>query len=67
MKEQKIIEMKNKVEVLGQVLQGQVQENDYLRTMVVGLTALIKNMPGYEEAVKKTIEENNKKKDELEQ
>jgi len=67
MKEQKIIEMKNKVEVLGQVLQSQVQENDYLRTMVVGLTALIKNMPGYEEAVKKTIEENNKKKDELEQ
>lgn len=59
--------MKNKVEVLGQVLQSQVQENDYLRTMVVGLTALIKNMPGYEEAVKKTIEENNKKKDELEQ
>lgn len=67
MKEKTLLEIKNRVDILGSVAQRQTQENDYIRTMVVGLTALIKNLPGYEEALKKTIEQNKEKKDELEQ
>lgn len=67
MKEKTLIELKNKVELLGGIISNHEKQLEYVKTMVVGLTTVIKNMPDYNEALEKTIEDNNKKKDELEQ
>ena len=50
MKEQTLVEMKNKIETIGQVLQRLVFENENLRTMAVGNHRLLKKLPGFEEA-----------------
>jgi len=66
MQEKKLIEMKNKVETLGVVVQNLLNEVDYLKTMALGSLAVMKKLPGYKEAMDKVIEENNAKKNELE-
>ena len=68
MKEQTLVEMKNKIEALTRVMQRLMEEQSYMRDLSVGTFETIKLMPGYEEAIKtlteKAIEE--KKKDDTE-
>ena len=53
MKEQALIQMKNKIETLGSVVQTLMMEVDHLKTLSFGTSKLIKEMPGYEEAIEK--------------
>jgi hypothetical protein len=53
MKEQTLIEMKNKIEMLGSVVQTLTMEMDHLKTLSFGTSKLIKEMPGYNEAIEK--------------
>lgn len=76
MKEQTLLEMKNKVEATTRVLQQMINEIMHLRELGVGTLETVKLMPGYEEALEKLKEdmleknmaekaENEKQKDEL--
>jgi len=53
MKEQVLIQMKNKIETLGSIVQTLMMEVDHLKTLSFGTSKLIKEMPGYEEAIEK--------------
>ena len=57
MKESKLIEMKNKIETLGSVLQTLMMELNHIKTLSFGTSKLIKEMPGYEEAIEKLKKE----------
>jgi peptidyl-tRNA hydrolase len=52
MKEQTLVEMKNKVEALTRVLQQVMNEQQHLTTLASGTLEVIKLMPGYEDAIK---------------
>lgn len=76
MKEQTLLEMKNKVEATTRVLQQMINEIMHLRELGVGTLETVKLMPGYEEALEKLKEnmleknkaekaENEKQKDEI--
>jgi peptidyl-tRNA hydrolase len=56
MKEQTLVEMKNKVEALVRVLQQIMHEQQHLTTLASGTFETIKLMPGYDEAIKKMTE-----------
>jgi peptidyl-tRNA hydrolase len=56
MKEQTLVEMKNKVEALIRVLQQIINEQQHLTTLASGTFETIKLMPGYDEAIKKMTE-----------
>lgn len=56
MKEQSLVEMKNKVEALTRVLQQMIYEQDNLRTLSIGMMETIKLMPGYDDAIKQITE-----------
>jgi DNA-binding transcriptional MocR family regulator len=51
MKEQTLVEMKNKIEALIRVLQQTVEEQQHLTTLASGIFATIKLMPGYDDAI----------------
>jgi hypothetical protein len=51
MKENKIIEMRNKVETLGAVVQKMLGELENLRDLSVGTLETLKRIPGYQEAL----------------
>ena len=53
MKEQTLIEMKNKIQSLTNVVQHMMNELEYLRTVSMGTFETIKHMPDYEEALGK--------------
>lgn len=53
MKESKLIEMKNKIETLGSVVQTLMLELDRVKTLSFGNSKVIKAMPDYEEAIEK--------------
>ena len=63
MKESTLLEMKNKIEATGRLIQMLMNEMAHLKTLSVGTLETIKLMPGYEEALgkkkKKTKEEEN--------
>jgi hypothetical protein len=64
MKEQTLVEMKNKVDAITRVLQQLIYEQDNLRTLTVGMMETIKAMPDYEEAlqvVKDKVKEQEEK------
>ena len=64
MKEQTLVEMKNKVDAITRVLQQLIYEQDNLRTLAVGMMETIKAMPDYEEAlqvVKDKVKEQEEK------
>jgi hypothetical protein len=66
MKESELIIMKRKIEQLGALMQGVLQELTNLRDLSVGTLQTIKNMPDYDEAIKKLEEqmkENETKKE----
>jgi hypothetical protein len=52
MKEQSLIEMKNKVDALVRVLQNIINEQQHLTTLAAGTLETVKLMPGYEDAIK---------------
>jgi hypothetical protein len=56
MKEQNLIEMKNKVEALVRVLQQVINEQQHLTTLAAGLLETVKLMPGYDDAIKSMTE-----------
>jgi predicted ATP-grasp superfamily ATP-dependent carboligase len=62
MKESELIIMRRKIEQLGALMQGVLQELTNLRDLSVGTLQTIKNMPDYEEAIKK-LEEQMKEKE----
>ena len=53
MKEQTLIEMRNKVETLGSIVQMLIVEMDRVKTLSFGNSKIIKNMPDYAEALEK--------------
>ena len=70
MKEQTLIEMKNKVEAATRVLQQIINEIGHLRELGVGTLETLKLMPGYQDAIdelKSKMEENVEEKKKAEQ
>jgi len=66
MKESKLIEMSNKIDTLGGVLNRIIQELENLKDLSIGTTELIKLMPGYKKALKeltKIFEERKKEQE----
>ena len=63
MKESTLLEMKNKIEAMGRLIQMLMNEMAHLKTLSVGTLETIKLMPDYEEALgklkEKTKEEEN--------
>ncbi len=57
MKENKLIEMKNKVEALTRVSQHMINELAQIKDLAIGTLETIKNMPDYDEAIKKLKED----------
>lgn len=56
MKEQTLVEMKNKVEAIIRVLQQVMNEQQHLTTLAAGTLEAVKLMPGYDEAIQKLTE-----------
>ncbi len=70
MKEQTLLEMKNKIESLTRLMQHVLQELTHLRELGVGSLETLKLMPGYEDAIEKLkvkMEEEIKEKKKAEQ
>jgi len=62
-KEQSLIEMKNKIQSLTNVMEHMMQELDYLRTVSFGTLETIKQMSEYDNAlgiVKEKVKEDKK-------
>ena len=53
MKESKLIEMKNKIKALTNVVQKLITELQFTREVAIGSLETIKKMPGYEKALEK--------------
>ena len=66
MKEQTLLEMKNKVEATTRVLQQIITEITHLRELGVGTLETLKLMPGYEEAIEQLKQNMIKEKEEKE-
>jgi hypothetical protein len=64
MKEQTLIEMKNKLDRLDQILQQVIQEMFNLKNLSVGTLETIKRMPDYDEALEKLKKEADEQKQE---
>ena len=65
MKESTLLEMKNKIESIGRILQHLINETTHLRELSVGTLETLKLIPGYEDAInelKNKMEENVKQK-----
>ena len=57
MKESTLLEMKNKIDSLTNVVQALINETNNLRTLSMGTLQTIKLMPDYEEALGKLKEQ----------
>jgi len=66
MKESELIIMRKKIEQLAALMQGVLQELTNLRDLSVGTLQTIKNMPDYEEAIKKLEEQMKEKEKDVE-
>ena len=63
MKEQTLVEMKNKFEALVRVLQQIINEQQHLTTLAAGTLETVKLMPGYDEAIKTLTDKAKEKLD----
>jgi len=61
MKEQTLIEMKNKLDAIIRVLQTVMDDQQHLTSLSVGTLETVKLMPGYDEAIKQITEKVTKK------
>ena len=66
MKEQKLIEMSNKVETLGQLVTMLLNEVNNLKILSFGNNNTMKLMPGYEEAIEQLKEKSKAKTENVE-
>lgn len=66
MKENKLIEMSNKIDTMGNVLNRIIQELNIMKDISVGTTELVKLLPGYKKALKELTKTFEKKKKEQE-
>ena len=66
MKESKLIEMNNRTEALGAAMNRLIQELTNLKDLSIDNMELIKNMPGYEKALKKLKKDLTEKKEKSE-
>ena len=57
MKEQTLIEMKNKIETLGLINQKLIGELNQVATIALGTLETIKQMPDYDEAIERVKEQ----------
>jgi hypothetical protein len=64
MKEQSLVEMKNKVEALIRVLQDVMNEQQHLTVLAAGTLETLKLMPGYDDAIKLMTEKASKELEE---
>ena len=70
MKESTLLEMKNKIKSMTNIIQYLMNEVTHLRELSVGTLETLKLMPGYEdaiEALKKQMEDNVKEKNKAKQ
>ena len=51
MKEQTLIEMKNKLDAVVRIIQQVMNEQQHLTTLAAGTLETVKLMPGYDEAI----------------
>lgn len=68
MKEQTLLEIKNKVDAITRIIQQLINEITHLRELGIGTLATIKLLPGYKEAIdqlKKNMEEKTKEKNKV--
>ncbi len=66
MKENKLIEMSNKIDTMGNVLNRIIQELNTMKDISVGTTELVKLLPGYKKELKeltKMFEERKKEQE----
>jgi hypothetical protein len=66
MKENKLIEMKNKIEAMARVMQQLITELQFTREVAVGSLETIKKMPGYDKALEQLKSEVTEKPSETE-
>ena len=64
MKESKLIEMGNRIEILGQNVQQIITEMNNLRDLSIGTMSLVKKFDGYEKAIEALTEDLKKEKEE---
>ena len=64
MKESTLLEMKNKIESIGRILQHLLNETTHLRELSVGTLEAVKLMPGYDEALEQLKESLTNKEEE---
>ena len=64
MKESTLLDMKNKIESIGRILQHLINENNHLRELSVGTLEALKLMPGYDEAIEQLKESLTNKEEE---
>jgi len=65
MKEDKLIQMLNKVNKLDEIMQQIIREMYNLKNLAVGTLETIKRMPDYDEALEKLKKESEKQKKEV--
>ena len=65
MKEQTLIEMKNRVEMLGGLTQQIIAQLENLSNLSTGTLETLKKMPGYEEAIKELTAEAKQRNEEV--
>jgi|TARA_R110002012_G_scaffold36040_1_gene102175 hypothetical protein len=63
MKEQKLIEMRNKLDKLDQIMQQVIQEMYNLKNLSVGTLETIKRMSEYDQALEKLKADSEKEKE----
>ena len=61
MKESKLIELWNRVETLGQLMQTSLKEMEQLRDLSIGTMSLLKKFPDYEKAIELLAQEMKEK------
>ncbi len=66
MKENTLIEMKNKIEAMARVMQQLITELQFTREVAVGSLETIKKMPGYDKALEQLKSEVTEKPSETE-
>ena len=64
MKESKLIEMWNRIETLGSLVQQMSQEMANLKDLSIGTMSLLKKFPDYEKAIEELAKDLKEKKDE---
>ena len=60
MKESSLLQMKNKIDTLGSVIERLIQETEMLKTLVMGDHAVIKELKEFPDIIEKMKQDNGK-------